>query len=104
MKNIPGVLSFTTSKPSTTARPSQPPAVTVKSTKKGGSTIKFTGVYVKGPTEHLDGHISDGPVYTNPFLNGHAYATDPFVKYKPKHPSEINQLATSSLEIDTGPR
>ncbi|XP_014277084.1 uncharacterized protein [Halyomorpha halys] len=49
--------------------------------------VKFTGVYVKAEDK--------------PYLNGHAYVSDPFVRFKPSHPSEINQLA---VETDRGTR
>ncbi|KAK9498684.1 hypothetical protein O3M35_003263 [Rhynocoris fuscipes] len=66
-----------------------------------GPAIKFTGVYVRGPFEHLDPQI-----YSNQYMNSNQYGSDPFVKYKPQHPSEINHLAASSTtyDIDTGPR
>ncbi|KAF6205578.1 hypothetical protein GE061_019751 [Apolygus lucorum] len=68
----------------------------------GAPAIKFTGVYVKGPAEEIENFSLDKK---KTHLNGHAYsAVDPFKAYKPSHPSEINHLATTSSDFDTGPR
>lgn len=50
--------------------------------------VKFSGIYIKAED-------------SRPFLNGHAYVSDPFIRFKPPHPAEINQLA---VEAERGTR
>lgn len=73
------------------------------------TVMKVRGTYVMPLDRRRPGEIilssgSENIEEARPFFNGHAYVSDPFNKYRPTNPSDINRLIPVKSSLDTGPR
>lgn len=84
----------------------EPPQVT---SQESNTVLKVSGTYLMPLDRRRPGEIilssgSDNIEEARPFFNGHAYVSDPFNKYRPTNPSDINRLIPVKTSFDTGPR
>lgn len=86
--------------------PEEPPQTTSQERK---TVMKVSGTYLMPLDRRRPGEIilssgSGNIEEARPFFNGHAYVSDPFNKYRPTNPSDINRLIPVKSSFDTGPR
>lgn len=68
--------------------------------------MKVVGTYMM-PLDMRPGEIvmsKSGNASDENYINGHAYVSDPFLKFRPDNVLEINRLVPTRSEIDLGPR